>query len=264
MVPALCWSRHKIAAAELGALGHVEFITTTCFATPMIKNRLYSAFLLILMVALLLVTSACATAILNDSRQDAGEPLKELSGMKKPLEGTDLGNAQLHGTKYRKLLIPSARHACNSSKAVELLLPLQADSQERAILREEEVESSATGPRVLVYERIQAGPPVKGDVKPERPTNEEILNWLEDFPMPEEGLSAIIFGYDGSGNRRVVMYKIGTSPVGAQTVLVTSDLDWVCRSRLRYALLLSSYPIAVALDIATLPIQIVLIILSAH
>lgn len=221
------------------------------------------AVLLGLVAATAVGASGCTTAIVNYGRQTAGDPLRELSGMAKVLEAVDVGTVELRGTAYRALLVPAARHACSSSRAVELLLPVAPGGAERAVMREAATPPSATGPRLLIYDSISAPLPVTAPVRSsDRPSNAEIVTWLSGLALPPEGVSAAVFGFDQSGNNSVIMYRIGGS--AARAVRLKSELAWVCRSPLQHALLIGAYPLAAAFDVATFPVQLVLLILSAH
>jgi hypothetical protein len=59
-------------------------------------------------------------------------------------------------------------------------------------------------------------------------------------------------------------YRFGPGERDLRHENVELELDWICRSRMAYAGYTALLPAAVALDIATFPVQLLGVILAGH
>ncbi|MFA5073152.1 MAG: hypothetical protein WC539_04570 [Nitrospirota bacterium] len=206
-------------------------------------------------VLIMSMIPGCATIMVHAGLEFEGDVQRELSSIEEVLAGADHGTIFYNNHEYRRIVIPLARHACNSSKAVELLLPLRPGTERTAILREAFDEKSIKKTDVLIYDSVRARPPIFVEGKAALfPTIQTMHAWLEGFPATSE-LTPIIFGNEPDSGDLIIMYKIVIPKTGVMTVPVSDHLEWVCRDREAYALFGAAYPLAIIVDIATAPLQ---------
>jgi hypothetical protein len=207
-------------------------------------------------VAISLTNAACTTSLVNAGREDAAHPLREFGDIKAPLVGAVAGSETIGEQRYVRIVIPAARQTCAREEPLELLLP---DSPEgTGILREARAHPEiAASRKVTIYgPRYSAGrPPIEERVK--------TLEWLRTLRLPQDGVSPLIIEHNDRMGLKA-SYKIGNASSEPRSVVLDVQSDWVCRSHAKHALMMALYVPAVAVDLITSPIQIVLFLLTAH
>jgi len=190
--------------------------------------------------------AACTTSMVNAGREDAAHPLREFGDFPRPLVGEVVGTVSVENRSYARVVLPAARQTCGRDAPLELLLPVSADGS--GLLREHEPMPRADGKPLLVYGPRHSGgrPPIEERAK--------IADWLRAQH------AIVIEHHERMGLK--ASYRLGDAEPQTSTLEVQSD--WACRSHVKHALMMALYLPAAAVDVITLPIQIVLFLLTAH
>ncbi len=221
-----------------------------------------------LTIGLVTALSGCATlfvdeVVFNSPRPDPAAELqymdippdkglvlsvaRDFRGPLKPLRAHYLGVETQDGAPYYRVLIEGTRSHCRSHEAVELLLPVHPEGSKSARFREAASTPAAQdAPMVLVFnpwkERGRAALDMTRLLPPDS---------FHDHP------EKIVVDYEGE--ELAVEYRAG-GPDNAIRRLEADgyDLQWVCRSKTRYAAAFLSKPLTLTFDLATLPTQLAL------
>ena len=203
--------------------------------------------------------AGCATSLVNAGREDAAHPIAELGEMKQPLQGVVLERTDLGGLQYLRVALPDARQSCQRTEALELLLPISNEAS-AAILRESTIGSEVAAISVPVYGTIGARPPGMPSTT-SLPKDEAFRQWLARLDLGSNTISPIVIGYDQRMGIKA-LYRLG----GMEPRITPIDVQsgWVCRSHIEHGFMVALYVPAVAFDVLTFPVQLVLFLLTTH
>ena len=222
-----------------------------------LSRRILSLLAVLVLSAL---QAGCATSLVNAGREDAAHPIAELGEMERPLQGVVLERTEVDGSQYLRVALPDARQSCQHTEPLELLLPLPDGANYPAILREGTVTSGGSAARVPVYGTISSRPPglpKTGSL----PKDEEFAQWLARLDLGPKTISPIVLGYDrGMGLK--AFYRLGGTESKPRVTPIDVKSSWICRSHIKHGSIVLLYVPAVALDVVTFPVQLVLLLLS--
>jgi hypothetical protein len=204
--------------------------------------------------------AGCATSLVNAGREDAAHPIAELGEMERPLQGVVLEATEVDGSQYLRVALPDARQSCQRTEPLELLLPLPDGAKYPAILREGTITSGASATHVPVYGTISSRPPGLAKTG-SLPKDEEFAQWLARLDLGPKTISPIVLGYDQRMGLKA-FYRLSGTESKPRVTPIDVKSSWVCRSHIKHASMVLLYVPAVAFDVVTFPVQLVLLLLS--
>jgi len=190
-------------------------------------------------------SSGCATAITQGLRDSARSPDKEIGSDSTLLLAAYLGDTTQDGVTIARIVVSEPRSGCGDRPPIELLLPLTRKRSAR--------------PRLVEGERSAApeGQPVRIVIDYEP-------SWSSRAPDSEQprwdGYPSVIRLHRVGGLE--VSYRFGADEPDLRRDSMEVGPDWVCRSHVQYAGLTALLPVAVAFDIATFPVYLILTLLG--
>ncbi len=189
----------------------------------------------------------CATAITQTERELARSPDQEIDSDGALLHARYLGDSKTDGFDVARIIVTESRKECSDRPPVEMLLPLTIRQSARPRL----IEAGSLGPL--------EGSPVR--IVIDRGGNS---NAAENDQPRWEGYPSVIRLRHRWDAAPEISYRFGPKEIDLRHDDMEVELDWVCRSRVMYAGFTALLPVAVALDIATFPVQLILVILGGH
>jgi hypothetical protein len=207
--------------------------------------------------------AGCATAFVNYGREHAGHPIAELGQMKQPLQGVVLEPTEVDGAQYLSVALPEARQSCQRTEPLELLLPFSDGAKDPAILREVTITSGLSGATLPVYGTISSSRPLGLPETGLLSKDENFTQWLARLDLEPKAISPIVLGYDGRMGLKA-FYRLGGPDPKPRVTPIHVKSDWVCRSHIKHGLMIMLYVPSVAFDVATFPVQFVLLLLTFH
>ncbi len=206
--------------------------------------------------------TGCATSLVNAGREDAAHPIAEVGEMKQPLEGVVLERTEVNGSQYFRVALPNARQSCQRNEPLELLLPLIDEGSSSAILRESTIIPGGAAAKVPVYGTISSRPPGLPKTTSLR-KDDEFVEWLVRLDLGSQPVSPIVLGYDQRMGMKA-FYRLGGAGAKPRVTPIDVKSDWVCRSHIQHGSMVVLFVPAVAFDVLTFPVQLVLLLLAAH
>jgi hypothetical protein len=95
------------------------------------------------------------------------------------------------------------------------------------------------------------------------PKDENFTQWLARLDLEPTAISPIVLGYDGRMGLKA-FYRLGGPDPKPRVTPIHVKGDWVCRSHIKHGLMVLLYVPAVVFDVATFPVQFVLLLLTFH
>ena len=193
-------------------------------------------------------SSGCATAITQGLRESARSPGQEIDSDGSWLDARYLGESMIDDFTVARIIVTTARKECSDRPPVEMLVPLTRRQSARPRLLEARSASGKEGAPVRII----------NDHTPFWLTNEN------DGPPRWEGYPSLMRLQDMGEAAPQLYYRFGPGERDLRHEDVDLELDWICRSRMAYAAYTALLPAAVALDVATFPLQLLGVILAGH
>ncbi len=201
---------------------------------------------IILVLIAALGISGCATVVVNGFRETEGSPGLEVRSRSSSLEGRYIGNTEIQGNQYARIVILEPRAVCDDRSQIEMLLPLSPDKVARPLLKESRQPVTEKGKpvtiRLDIFDKLKAGELIKAE------------SW-QGYP------DIIIFRHEME-DPPTVLYRFGPAPADLRDEGIENDLKWVCRSHFAYVSSIALLPFAVAFDVVTFPVQLLIIALG--
>lgn len=206
----------------------------------------WRAAIILLIVATIFGISGCATVIVNGIRKTEGSPGLEVRSRGSYLEGNYLGDIEQDGYRFARIIILNPRAVCDDQTQIEMLLPLTSAHSARPLLREVQGITNEKENRVKILLDIY-----------DEPRAEAVINSESWAGYP----SSIIIRHE-SNDPPTVFYRFGPGQSDLRHDDIATELKWVCRSRAVYFGSMALLPFAVAFDIVTFPLQLIVIALG--
>lgn len=230
------------------------------------KMRQIKASIPILIIVVLACSiSGCATLALNSKikfNYYSTSPWKEIYGNKRGIHnetGKYKGEETIGNQKFARILLTGASSDCREKDSIELLIPTGTKISAKPIIRDSflsKTSSSFTEGKVNIKMCLLDHQVRSGSVFLPKE------DWL-GYPG-----NVLLTEYGEAENERIikVAYRIGPSD---EDIIFspadTSSLSWICRqNEFRKEVYYIFYPFAIAVDVVTSPIQVLLIALIFH
>jgi uncharacterized protein YceK len=201
---------------------------------------------IMIVIIVFLGTSGCATVVVNGFRETEGSPSLEVRSRSSSLDGSYIGNVEIDGYEFARIVILEPRAACEDHSQIEMLLPLSAEKAAHPRLKEITGAVTEKGKtiaiRINVFDKSKARELTKAESWQGYPDNIIFRHEVDDPPT--------------------VLYRFGPAPSDVRDESVEDDLEWVCRSRAAYIGSIALLPFAVVFDILTFPVQLIIIALG--
>ncbi len=209
--------------------------------------------LLSIIIVIVFLISACTTRMLLNSRIESGSLIRELSNDQYTyghhrldyngysyMKGDFIGNTELNGYKYARILIYNPRLCISQKHQIEMLIPLTQDKKVHSFLIENNESISENMHPVNVIFKIS----YEGKAREK---------------LQKEGWN----GYPANivlktSTNLTVLYRIGPDQIDVREDKIEDKLNWVCRSHVEHNIWFTVLPITVAIDIITSPVQLIL------
>lgn len=205
----------------------------------------YAAIIILGLMAVLGI-SGCATVVVNGFRETEGSPGLEVRSRSSSLEGSYIGNTEIEGNKYARIVILEPRAVCDDQSQIEMLLPLSSEKVARPLLKEFRQPETEKGKlvtiRLDVFDKSKAGELTKAESWQGHP---DIIIFRHEMKDPP-----------------TLLYRFGPAPADLRDEGIENDLKWVCRSRSAYFSSIALLPFAVVFDVITFPMQLLIIALG--